>query len=77
MMTPKRDWYTVPLAELGLSARAQRLAEASGVTTVGQLCDLSAVELFGTKSFGESLKEVITKFGERGLHLRGWPQMNS
>jgi hypothetical protein len=31
---------------------------------------LSAVEFFGTKSFGETLKEVTAKLAERGLHLR-------
>ena len=69
MMTPN-DYCTVPLAELGLSARALRLAQAAGAITVGQLCQLSAVEFFGTKSFGETLKEVTAKLAERGLHLR-------
>jgi len=71
MKTPDRDWYAVPVTELGLSARAQRLADAAGATTVGQLCDLTTVELFGTKSFGETLKEVSDRLAERGLHLRG------
>jgi len=71
MKTPGRDWYAVPITELGLSARALRLAAAAGAATVGQLRDLTAVELFGTKSFGETLKEVSDKLAERGLHLRG------
>jgi DNA-directed RNA polymerase alpha subunit len=71
-ITGTGDWHSIPLTELGLSARSLWIAERAGATTVGQLCDLSAVELFSHTGFSETaFREIPAKLAEHGLRLRG------
>ena len=58
------------LAELELSVRATNCLESEGITTVRDLVSRSDEELLEVRNFGETtLKEVIQKLAERGLHL--------
>jgi DNA-directed RNA polymerase alpha subunit len=69
-MTANRDWHSVPLAELGLSARAVLVAESVGATTVGRLCDLSEDEAVYRRVFGDTLlQEIRARLAEHGLRL--------
>jgi DNA-directed RNA polymerase subunit alpha len=58
------------LAELELSVRATNCLESEGITTVRDLVIRTDEELLEVRNFGETtLKEVIAKLEERGLHL--------
>ena len=58
------------LAELELSVRATNCLESEGITTVRDLVIRTDEELLEVRNFGETtLKEVIQKLAERGLHL--------
>jgi DNA-directed RNA polymerase subunit alpha len=58
------------LAELELSVRATNCLETEGVTTVRDLVIRTEEELLEVRNFGETtLKEVVAKLEERGLHL--------
>lgn len=58
------------LAELELSVRATNCLESEGITTVRDLVIRTEEELLEVRNFGETtLKEVIGKLEERGLHL--------
>jgi uncharacterized protein (TIGR02996 family) len=68
------DWLQVvePLALLGkLTQRAQIFLATKRITTVGQLCDLTDLELLTWRGFGETLlREVREKLARLGLCLR-------
>ncbi len=58
------------LAELELSVRATNCLESEGITSVRDLVIRTDEELLEVRNFGETtLKEVIAKLQERGLHL--------
>jgi DNA-directed RNA polymerase subunit alpha len=58
------------LAELELSVRATNCLESEGITTVRDLVIRNEDELLEVRNFGETtLKEVVAKLSERGLHL--------
>lgn len=59
------------LAELDLSVRATNCLETLGITTVGELCQYTALELLHIRGFGEtSLREVLDKLAENRVGLR-------
>lgn len=58
------------LAELELSVRATNCLESEGITTVRDLVIRTDEELLEVRNFGETtLKEVVQKLEERGMHL--------
>jgi DNA-directed RNA polymerase subunit alpha len=58
------------LAELELSVRATNCLESEQITTVRDLVTRSEEELLEVRNFGETtLKEVLAKLKEKGLHL--------
>jgi DNA-directed RNA polymerase subunit alpha len=66
----KASRLSLPLADLGLSARTLGLLEKSQVDTVGDLCRRTEEELLGIEGFGRTpLKEVVAKLDDLGLSL--------
>lgn len=60
----------MPIAELDLSVRASNCLEAANITTIGELCQKTDVELLKLRQFGKTtLKEITKKLAERELHL--------
>ncbi len=70
------DWLKVvePLALLGdLSLRAQRVVKRAKITTLGELCELTDIEVLslGAGGFGEaSWRELRDKLHAQGLQFR-------
>ena len=62
--------FAMPLATLGLSARAMNSLQKAHLETVGDLCRRTEEELLGVEAFGRTtLKEVVAKLDEQGLSL--------
>jgi DNA-directed RNA polymerase subunit alpha len=60
----------LPLADLGLSARAMNALQKAQLETVGDLCRRTEEELLGFESFGRTtLKEVVARLDELNLGL--------
>ncbi len=61
-----------PIADLGLSVRANNCLEAAGIRTVGDLVARTADDLLAIKNLGDtSLEEIRGKLGASGLALAG------
>lgn len=70
----EREWDKVPLSELHLSHRPRAILERRGITTVGQLCSFSALELLSNQSWGmTTIEEIMARLAEHGLALRPDP----
>jgi DNA-directed RNA polymerase subunit alpha len=62
---------SAPIDELELSVRSRKCMDRLGITTIGELCDLSEGDLIAAKNFGRvSLNEIKQKLAERGLSLK-------
>lgn len=60
-----------PIGTLGLSARVARALEDAGITTVGQLVNLSASEVLALPKIGEkALDEIREALERKGLRLK-------
>lgn len=65
------SWEERPLSDLRLSLRPSRHAARRGITTVGQLCRLTADDVLEWGGFGDaSLREVEEALKRVGLGLR-------
>jgi len=61
---------SLPLTDLGLSARAMNALQKAQLESIGDLCRRTEEELLGVESFGRTtLKEVVSKLEELGLGL--------
>ena len=59
-----------PVSELELSVRSRRCLQRLNINSLGELCQLTEVELLSTRNFGvTSLEEVKTRLAEHGLQL--------
>lgn len=68
---PVQERLSMSAEELELSTRSRKCMERLGVTTVGQLIQLTTRQLLGVPNFGAtSLKEIETKLGALGLSLK-------
>ena len=68
----KENLFKMGLAELELTVRSTNILEARGITTVGDLCEMTVDELSGIPSFDDAvLAEVHVKLSARDLRLRG------
>ncbi len=60
-----------PIGSLGLSARVERALEDAGITTVGQLVDMTPSEVLALPKIGEkALSEIREALERRGLTLK-------
>jgi DNA-directed RNA polymerase subunit alpha len=60
----------IPLPEVNFSVRVKRCLERLGVTTLGDVADLSQEKLLTCKNFGQtSLDEVRLRLRDHGLSL--------
>lgn len=61
-----------PIGTIGLTVRASRSLEAAGISTVFQLLDRSAEQLFGIKGIGpETVKQIRELLEKDDLYLLG------
>jgi len=68
---PVQERLNMSAEELELTTRSRKCLERLGVTTVGQLIQLSTKQLLAVPNFGAtSLKEIETKLGALGLSLK-------
>jgi len=66
-----REKLTTPVETLDFSTRCRKCMERLGVTTVGELTELTEEELLSVPNFGAtSLNEVKTKLAALGLSLK-------
>jgi len=64
-----RDWL---ICELDLNPRVENLLESHGITTVGQLCNVTANTIYSWPQSGRTRVEEIRQALQRvGLRLRG------
>ena len=61
---------SIPVAELGLSARSLNCLASQHINTVGDLVAMSEEGLLSVRNFGQtSLAEVVDKLAQLGLTL--------
>jgi len=66
-----REKLNMPIDQLEFSTRCRKCMERLGVTTVGQLTELTETQLLDTPNFGvTSLQEVKDKLAALGLSLK-------
>ena len=64
---PNEDWKNVRLSDIDLSVRTANCLNQMGLTTLGELANLSDAELLGQPHFGrKSLKEVKALLSSTG-----------
>ena len=62
-----------PLEELDLSVRTYSCLRRVGISTLGQICDMTTGNLLKVRNLGrKSAQEVIAKLAEYGLTLEGY-----
>lgn len=65
------DWDAEPIEQLGVSIRVLSCLRFRGVTSIGQLCGMSELELLDGQSWGETaVREIRVALATLGLHMR-------
>ena len=67
---PSKEVLDTPVDQLGLSMRARNCLARAEITTVGELCSKTELDLLSVRDLGElTFREICTALMKKGLRL--------